>query len=127
MKPKEAPKPTPGELAILQVLWRLGPSTVRQVHAHLAAPGVYTTTLKLMQIMADKGLVEREESGRAHLYRAAAGREETEGTLVEELADRVFGGSAGRLALRALARRRATPEELAEIRRIIEEAEGDKK
>lgn len=84
----------------------------------------YTTALKLLQIMHEKGLVERDESERSHRYTAAVAEQATEGRLVGDLIDRGFEGSTGRLVLRALASRRASPEELAEIRRLIDELEG---
>lgn len=117
------PKPTAAELEILGVLWRLGPSTVRQVHEALGehrASG-YTTTLKFLQIMAEKGLVVREESARAHVYTPAVERAATEGRLVDELRERVFGGSAAALVLRALESRTASEEELASIRRMLDQ------
>jgi predicted transcriptional regulator len=118
-------KPTEAELAILRVLWRRGPSTVKEVHEALASPTGYTTTLKLLQIMADKGLVLRDESQRAHLYRARLAEEQTEGQLVGDLLDRVFDGSASRLVQRALASRPASADELAEIRRLLDRLEGE--
>ncbi|MFN7924979.1 MAG: BlaI/MecI/CopY family transcriptional regulator [Bryobacteraceae bacterium] len=121
----EIPRPTPAELDILQVLWEIGPSTVRQVHQALAdrRDTGYTTVLKLMQIMADKGLVHRDESQRAHLYRAAIAKEKTRTQLVADLLDRAFSGSAALLVQQALEARKASPEELAEIRRILREHE----
>jgi BlaI family transcriptional regulator, penicillinase repressor len=112
--------PTPGELEILQVLWEHGPSTVRAVNEALSegrsnAPG-YTTTLKLMQIMADKGLVRRDEEQKAHVYRAAVAQRAAQGELLDDLLARAFRGSASGLVLHLLERHRATPAELAEIR-----------
>jgi len=94
-KPAEK-KPTEGELAILQVLWRLGPSTVRQVNDELNRDKTtgYTTTLKLLQIMSEKGLVQRDESERTHVYRARVSQEKTQRNLVSDLLQRAFGGSA---------------------------------
>jgi predicted transcriptional regulator len=119
------PKPTDGELAILRALWRQGPSTVREVHKTLNAlkPTGYTTVLKLMQIMAEKGLVRRDESAYAHIYEATVPKEETQQTLVADLLERAFEGSAGRLLMQALAVRKAGPGELAEIRRLLKEYE----
>ncbi len=110
---------------ILQVLWERGPSTVRQVHDVLEprTGGGYTTTLKLMQIMAEKGLVERDESERAHVYKAALRQEDTQGQLVNELVERAFGGSAAALVMRALSTRQTSKKELAEIRRMLDEYE----
>ena len=121
------PRPTDAELAILRVLWRRGPSTVRRVHEDMArrSPTGYTTVLKLLQIMTEKGLVERDESERAHVYSARLPEEETLGQLVGDLLDRAFEGSASRLVLRALETRPASPEELAEIRRLLDGMEGE--
>ena len=119
------PRPTDAELTILRVLWAHGPSTVRQVHSVLAsghAPG-YTTVLKLLQIMADKGLVDRDESAHAHVYKARRLEAQTQQTLVADLLDRAFDGSAGRMVVQALAAQRAGPEELAEIRRLLKDYE----
>lgn len=115
-------KPTASELAILRVLWDRGPCTVRAVHDALEGgkPSGYTTTLKLMQIMAAKGLVERDEASRAHVYRAAAPRESVEREMVGDLLERLFAGSAAQLVMRALSVKKATPEELREIREMIE-------
>jgi BlaI family transcriptional regulator, penicillinase repressor len=123
------PRPTDAELAILRVLWRRGPSTVKDVHEELArrAPAAYTTTLKQLQIMAEKGLVTRDESQRAHLYAARLPEEATQTQLVRDLLDRAFEGSAARLVQRALSSRPATPEELAEIRELLDQLEGESK
>lgn len=120
------PLPTDAELGILQVLWHRGASTVREVLEELSREKTvgYTTALKLLQIMHEKGLVERDESERSHRYTAAVAEQATEGRLVGDLIDRGFEGSTGRLVLRALASRRASREELAEIRRLIDELEG---
>lgn len=120
------PRPTDAELAILCVLWRRGASTVRQIHEDLAPRSStgYTTVLKLLQIMAEKGLVDRDESERAHVYTARLAEEQTLGRLVGDLLDRAFGGSSSRLVMRALEERPASPEELAEIRRLLDDLEG---
>jgi predicted transcriptional regulator len=120
------PRPTDGELAILRVLWRRGPSTVREVHAELLSERDtgYTTVLKLLQIMTEKGLVIRDDSERAHVYQARPTEEQAQRRLVVDLLDRAFGGSAQQLVLRALTARKASPEELAEIRRILDDLEG---
>lgn len=117
------PRPTDAELAILRVLWERGASTVRQVHEALAGTREtgYTTTLKLMQIMADKGLVTRNETARTHVYTASAGEEQTQKQLVRDLVDRAFGGSAAQLVLRALSAEGATDAELKQIRKLIDE------
>ena len=124
----EPPRPTPSELEILGVLWDLGPSSVRDVQQTLEArrPTGYTTVLKLLQIMTDKGIVERDESRRAHLYSPRVPREQTEQQMVGDLVDRAFGGSASRLVMQALSSRPATAEELERIRRLIDEIEGEK-
>jgi BlaI family penicillinase repressor len=125
----EPPRPTDAELAILRVLWRRGPSTVKDVHEELArsTPTGYTTTLKQLQIMAETGLVDRDESQRAHLYTARLAAEQTQTQLVRDLLDRAFEGSATRLVMRALSSRSATPEELAEIRELLDRLEGETK
>ncbi len=122
-------RPTAGELAILHVLWTRGPSTVREVHELLSAerPTGYTTVLKLLQIMADKDLVRRDEKRRAHVYRAHIPREQTQAQLVSDLVDRAFGGSASRLVVQALSSKRASAKELAEIRRTLDDMEGQLK
>lgn len=118
------PRPTDAELAILRVLWDRGPSTVRQVHDVLnrERPSAYTTSLKLLQIMTEKGLVERDERDRTHIYRARLTEEQTQRQLVRDLVDRAFGGSATKLVMQALASRRASSDELREIRRLIDGA-----
>jgi predicted transcriptional regulator len=116
------PRPTDAELTILRVLWHRGPSTVRQVHeaTSVRRPTGYTTTLKLLQIMTEKGLVERDESDRSHVYRARVSEAQTQQLLTEDLLDRAFGGSAMKLVMQALSSRKATPDELAEIRKLID-------
>jgi BlaI family penicillinase repressor len=115
--------PTAAELEILCVLWQRRPATVRQVHAALneTKPTGYTTALKLMQIMVEKGLLLRDETVRPQVYRPAASKERTQGKLLHDLMQRAFDGSAAELVLRALATQRASPEELAAIRRAIDE------
>ncbi|MBC8166337.1 MAG: BlaI/MecI/CopY family transcriptional regulator [Bryobacteraceae bacterium] len=124
-KSSSKPKPTAGELAILNVLWGLESATVREIHAECERqqPVGYTTVLKLLQIMTDKGLVTRDESERAHVYRPALKREETQGQMVSDLLDRVFGGSAGQLVLRALSERKASKAEIEEIRCMLDNIE----
>ena len=117
------PRPTPAELEILRALWRLGPSTVREVHESLPRETGYTTVLKLLQIMADKGLVTRDESTRAHVYSARAPEAETQRQLVRDLLDRAFGGSASKLVMHALSRK-TSAEEIARIRRMLDDIEG---
>lgn len=126
MSRTQVPRPTDAELAILRVLWERGPSTVRQVYDELGRerPLAYTTALKLLQIMTDKSLVERDDRDRTHVYRARLSEEQTQRQLVRDLLDRAFGGSASKLVLQALATKRASPEELREIRRVLENAKG---
>src|SRR5262245_9505442 len=123
MKKSSIPKPTEAELAILRVLWELGPSTVRQVHDVVAAdrPLAYTTTLKLIQIMTEKKLVTREERDRVHVYQAAHPQEDMQRKLVADLLNRAFHGSAAKLLMHALADKPATAEELNELRKVINE------
>jgi len=125
MARKPTHRPTDAELAILRVLWRRGPSTVRQVHRALdgAEKVGYTTVLKLLQIMAEKGLVERDASQRAHVFSTSAPQAETQRHLVGDLLDRAFDGSASRLVMRALSARPASAAELAEIRRLLDDLE----
>jgi len=122
------PKPTDAELAILRILWDRGPSTVRQVHEILAGdrPAGYTTALKLLQIMTEKGLVERDERDRTHIYRARLSEEVTQRQLVRDLLERAFGGSSGKLVMQALATKRASAEELRDIRKAIDGARQDR-
>lgn len=124
----DPPRPTPSELEILGVLWDLGPASVREIQEALEVrrPTGYTTVLKLLQIMTEKGIVERDESRRAHLYSPRVPREQTEQQMVGDLVDRAFGGSASRLVMQALSSRPATAEELDRIRRLIDEIEGEK-
>jgi len=126
---KTRPRPTGAELAILRVLWRRGPSTVRQVHEAIRSDrGTgYTTALKLLQIMVAKGLARRDASGRSHVYAAACDQAATQRRLVGDLLDRVFDGSARQLVLQALEARRVPPEELQEIRRLIDRMEGGRR
>lgn len=129
MPKPELPRPTEAELAILRVLWGRGPSTVRDVTDALQeARGTgYTTALKLMQIMTDKGLVQRDDSSKSHVYEAVASAETTQRQLVSDLLDRAFGGSARQLVLQALSAKRASREELAEIRTMLDEYEKNAK
>jgi predicted transcriptional regulator len=122
--PTESPRPTDSELAILRVLWDRGPSTVREVHDALNSERKtgYTTVLKFMQIMYDKGLVDRDESQRSHVYKAKPSQQSTQKQLVKDLLDRAFGGSAKQLVMQALSAARTSPQELKEIRKLIDEA-----
>jgi BlaI family transcriptional regulator, penicillinase repressor len=118
----KTPRPTDAELAILRVLWERGPSTVRQVHDVLSRerPAAYTTALKLLQIMTDKGLVRRDDADRSHVYHPRLTEEQTQRQLIRDLVDRAFGGSASKLVMQALATKRASDEELGEIRRLLD-------
>lgn len=117
------PRPTDAELAILRVLWARGPSTVRQVLEAQGGTG-YTTVLKLLQIMTDKGLVVRDETDRTHIYHAGYSEADTQRQLVDDLLERAFGGSARQLVMSALSSRRTSRKDLAEIRRLLDEREG---
>jgi predicted transcriptional regulator len=121
------PRPTDAELAILRVLWDHGPATVRQVHDALAETREtgYTTTLKLMQIMADKGLVTRDESSRTHVYAARLTQGETQRQLVSDLLDRAFGGSAAALVLQALRAGETSADDLRQIQELIDTHRGE--
>lgn len=121
----DPPKPTDAELEILTVLWSRGASTVREVHEVVAArkPTQYTTVLKQLQVMADKGLVRRDETARSHVYEAARPREWTQRQLAGDLLQRAFNGSAGGLVLGALAAKKASRQELAELRRMLDDYE----
>jgi len=120
-------KPTDAELDILRVLWKNGASTVRQVHERLSdgPPRGYTTVLKFLQIMADKGLVRRDETQRAHVYEATLSPEQTQGNLLRHLLEKAFDNSTSKLVAQALAANPASREELAKIRRLLDEMEGD--
>ena len=122
---KDRKKPTAGELAILQVLWARGPSTVREVVEAMGREGAYTTVLKLLQIMTEKRLVRRDQSARTHIYEAMYSEDQTQKQILTDLLDRVFAGSAAKLVMQALATRRASPEELREIRRLLKEKDHD--
>ena len=126
---KKNRRPTEAELEILNVLWERGPSTVRDVYEAMPKErgAIYTTVLKLMQIMTEKGLVQRSETQRAHVYKPRFAREQTQRQLLEDLVTRAFGGSALRLVQQALAgTKKASPEELAEIRKLLDGFEGEK-
>jgi len=122
-----SPRPTEAELAILQVLWDCGTSTVRDVHEvlHRRDGTGYTTALKQLQIMFDKGLVERDESQRAHVYRAAVSKERTQKKFLSDMLQRVFDGSPSRLVLQALGDHKASREELREIRALLNRLDRD--
>jgi BlaI family penicillinase repressor len=125
----QPPRPTDAELEILAVLWNTGPATVRKVHELInqRRPAQYSTILKFMQIMADKGLLFRDEEQRAHIYRAARPREWTQQQLAGHLLERAFSGSAKALLIGALSAKKTTKAELAELRKLVDEyAKGAK-
>jgi predicted transcriptional regulator len=123
--------PSEAELAILGVLWKRGPSTVRDVHEALGREdgksAGYTTTLKQLQVMSAKGLVSRDESSRSHVYAASVAEARTKRQLVKDLLDRVFGGASGALAVQALSLKPASKEELEELRRLLGKDKADKR
>jgi predicted transcriptional regulator len=125
MAKQNQPKPTAAELEILSVLWELGQATVKEIHEQLNAnkPTAYTTVLKFLQIMIEKNLVERDEANNAHVYRPALSQEQTQKTLVSDLLEKAFRGSALRLVQHVLEAKPASVEDLKEIRRMINEAE----
>ncbi|HEX2122846.1 MAG TPA: BlaI/MecI/CopY family transcriptional regulator [Thermoanaerobaculia bacterium] len=124
---EKIPRPTDAELAILRVLWERGASTVREVHDALSATHDtgYTTVLKLLQIMTEKGLVVRDESQRAHVYSTRHSEQRTQRQLLGDLIDRAFGGSPAKLVMQALSGTQASPAELNAIRHLLDEIEGD--
>ena len=126
MKHEPLKTPTQSELEILRVLWERGPSTVKEVHETLSAtkPVGYTTVLKLLQIMTVKGTVTRNEHDRAHVYEACQPAERTKRQLAGEMLQKVFGGSASELVMHALSGRKASHQEIEEIRRLLDEYEG---
>src|SRR5918995_1562729 len=126
MKPFR-PKPTNAEVGILRVLWSRGPSTVRDVARALGREAAYTTVLKLMQNMTAKGLVRRDESSRTHVYAAASPEEQTQRQLVADLLERVFDGSASKLVMQALAAADTSPQELAQIRKLLAKKRGGRR
>lgn len=131
MPRKASPQPTDVELAILRVLWRRGPSTVREVHLALASDPDrdtgYSTTLKMMQVMLEKGLLTRDESVRPQVYAPAQPEEQTQRQILRDVVAKVFGGSARKLVLRAVESERISPKELAEIRKLLKQMEGDER
>ena len=128
-KKQSPPRPTDLELAILRVLWRQGPGSVREVlnrfNQERKTEAGYTTVLKMLQIMTDKGLVERDDSVRPQIYTARLTQEQTQQQLIKDLLARAFDGSAKRLVMQALAVKKASDEELADIERLLDKLEGD--
>jgi predicted transcriptional regulator len=123
------PRPTDAELAILRVLWERGPSTVREVHDELSRThdSGYTTILKLLQIMTDKGLVVRDESQRAHVYATSLSEQRTQRQLLGDLIERAFGGSPTKLVMQALSASKASAEDLTAIRHLLDRMEEEAK
>jgi BlaI family penicillinase repressor len=119
----ELRRPTDAELEILTVLWSIGPATVREVHNVISRrrPAQYSTVLKFMQIMTEKGLVRRDEKQRAHIYEAARPREWTQRQLAGDLLERAFSGSAKALLMGALSAQKTSKEEVAELRKLLDE------
>jgi predicted transcriptional regulator len=126
MKSKPLPQPTAAELELLHVLWQRGPSTVREIHDALrgAKETGYTTTLKILQRMTDKGLVRRDETQRSHVYSAVRRAEQTQRQLVRSLLRAAFGGAPAKLVVQALSEETVSAEDLAEIRRVLDELEA---
>lgn len=122
-------QPTASELAILAILWERGPSAVKAVHEQLSEEKevVYTTILKTMQVMTERGFLARESQGRKHIYRAAIAREDTQDSLLDTFVNRAFGGSAKNLAMRALGNYKTSKEDLDELKALIEKIEKDQK
>jgi len=130
LKAKTMIRPTNSELEILEIIWETGSATVREVNEKLEMKGrnvAYTTTLKMMQIMADKGLLTRALNGRSHVYSALIQAGATRKALIDRMVNASFGGSATKLVLQALGNHKATPEELREIRALIDKIEKEQK
>ena len=129
MDNKNAPKPTDGELEILQILWEKSPASVKYVHTRIneRRPVVYTTTLKLMQIMTEKQLLKRTGEGRKHLYQPVFEKKETQSVLIHKLINSAFNGSASKLVMQVLGRHKPTEEELIEIQNYIKKLEQEEK
>jgi BlaI family penicillinase repressor len=126
MTQRSLPTPTKVELEILQSLWRRGPTTVREIQADLGRASGYTTVLKMLQIMTEKGLVERRASGRAHIYQACITEKQGMGEFMRELVERLFGGSSSQLVLQALGTAKTSRKELEQIRQLLKELEDKK-
>ena len=125
MARKSLPRPTDSELEILRVLWQRGTSTVREIHDEInkARPTGYTTVLKMLQIMTEKELVQRDEEQRAHVYEARLAQGETQRQLLGDLIERAFDGSAKQLVMHVLSEKKASAEDLSEIRQLLDEFE----
>lgn len=126
--PSQNIKPTESELEILKILWEKGPSTVREVHEQLvkSKESGYTTTLKLMQIMYEKGLVKRDDTNRSHIYEAGVSQDKTRKMMTDKLIRTLFQGSSSKLVMQALGHHKVTKEELATIRKYLDEMEKGK-
>ncbi len=124
-KRKDQSNPTASELEILQILWKRGPSTVREIHDELAEKKevVYTTTLKTMQVMYEKGMLERVAKGRKHIYRAMVKEDETQEALLDQFLEKTFGGSALKLVMKAIGHRKTSQEELNQLKDYIDSLE----
>jgi BlaI family transcriptional regulator, penicillinase repressor len=122
------PIPTEAELELLTVLWNKGAATVRDVHEEVSLERAlgYTTVLKIFQRMTEKGLVQRTESGKAHMYRATASQQETQSQMLRDLSQRLFAGSPAHLAMHALSMQRPSAQEMEDVRKILEERSGKK-
>ena len=131
MARKASPQPTDVELAILRVLWARGPSTVREVHLELSSDPDrdtgYSTTLKMMQVMLEKGLLTRDEGRRPQVYAPSQPEEQTQRQILKDLLQKVFGGSARKLVLRAVESEKISASELSEIRKLLKQMEGDER
>jgi predicted transcriptional regulator len=127
--PTKPPRPTEAELGILRALWQMGPCSVRDLHGALnkTKPTGYTTVLKMIQIMTEKGLVERDETVRPQIYRPACSQEHTQRQLLRDLLNRAFGGSVRTLVMQALATKKSSPEQLEAIEKLLDRFEGDAK
>ena len=126
-KPHQGPLPSEGEVDILAVLWRIGPATVREVHDALDKGSGYTTTLKQMQLMTQKGMLTRSERFGAHVYEPGVPKEQTQAQIAGNLMQRVFGGSAESMVLGALSAQRTSDEEIGKIRKMLDEFEKKKR
>lgn len=115
------PVPTEAELSILKILWKKGPSTVHEVRGELSGDSGYTTVLKFLQIMLEKGMVDREKDGRAHRYWALLEKEETQQKMLSNFADRLFGGSVQQLMQRAISSEQLNREDLDELEELLDE------
>jgi predicted transcriptional regulator len=131
MNANNLPKPTETELEILRILWQQGPSSVRQVHKVLAGEReteiTYSTSLKMLQVMTQKGLVERDETERPQIYRARLPQEQTQKQLLKDLLNRAFGGSVRQLVMQALSDKKASKEELKQLNQLLDKYEEKKK